>query len=1168
MKLVIPRDLLDNPTPPSVYLCDTHKTILGELKVYDLHGDFKWNSYSEIRFSISRTYTDIITGETVVDPLFDKVEGLRNIYVKGIGYFAIQDDDTVYVDKDQKTVICFSLEYSSCGSKYLDNFFINTGEEGSVEVTYAANQYGDITRIEDMYKLAYKNLYNPSERYFHRVYTDSRNYHYEMIQIDDQNDYLTHFGEDIHSEDVLYIHGWAPVTFYDPHTPELSFLHCVFQKIPEWKIGHVDVSLRTKERRFNEERITVYDLLMNKVQDTFRCVVEWDTIYNEVNFYEEAEDGVMDNNEIQTRFDTDVFVSRENLASEINVRYSTDNIKTKLKVSGADNLDIREINLGSNYVMNLDFFHTKDWMGDDLYEAYNNYLIESEGYSESYKAASQDRVKAYNEWNKLMNAVPAEGGVIRIGDKFEKLYCIYAYNGADLHKSEQYKKLKDKLILYHVDQDHDAIKSDNVLLQLQDEQGNRAIIRVFRPISSFVDKDVYLPDCVFIIKITMISVDGFEYEYRDYQLSYWMGGDLTDSFLELNDYTVTDIGPLGAYLVTAKDETVEMNLEDYGVMLLKEKRDTYANIFVTQTELMFQKDNYQCVVSSEEPKNVNFGTRWLDTSSNPTVLKRWTGVPPNPYYWEIINQNVHPLDRQGFEDYQRYLDNFDKLIAVQTVLSKKEKEAQYMSDGYVVPNSRITTPSQSLMKSVAEKYFGKEVTEINYDGNIYLYFFNVDDKDYAVYLKGTTPYIAYADSIAVHRTRMNYYAEQSRLENFFTEDQWIRLSPLIREDEFTDDNFLLTGYESEEERLEIYQELKEAAEKELKTLSKPSLEFSMNLANILALPEFRPLINQFQLGNFVRVYIRDNLVKRARLLEVRVSFNNLSDFNAEFGNLITTKSEIDKHAELLKQAVQAGKQVAQSSSSWQKAVDKVSKLEEEINNGLQNVTLEVGKVYGQSIEIGKYGIRGRKLVDGTTDQYEDEQFAMINNKLVFTGDNWRTSKAAFGKFTVNGEERWGVLGDAIVGGYIEGSILKGGSLEIGGQEGDGGKFIVNRDGSVEILSSDFKTPVYATKNDMTVIQDARRFYTSLEYSGSTIFSEPNSSCTITCRVYSWDTDITNEVMSNGATFSWIRASTKNDTDWNTAHKNMGSNVITITNADIESNAQFSCEVIFDDTKIK
>ena len=240
---------------------------------------------------------------------------------------------------------------------------------------------------------------------------------------------------------------------------------------------------------------------------------------------------------------------------------------------------------------------------------------------------------------------------------------------------------------------------------------------------------------------------------------------------------------------------------------------------------------------------------------------------------------------------------------------------------------------------------------------------------------------------------MNYYSQLTNFDSFFDEDQWIRLSPLIREAEFNDDNFLLTGYESEEERMSICEELMETASKELKTISQPSLDFSMGMGNILALPEFSSLTSQFKLGNFIRIELMPGIVKRARLLSADLDFDNLDNFSCTFGNLVTTQDQIELHAELMKQAVNAGKQVATSASNWQKAVDKSNKLEEDIANGLADAVLEVGNASGQSIIWNENGIWGRKLKDGTTDEYEDEQFRLINNKLLFSSDGFKTAKS-------------------------------------------------------------------------------------------------------------------------------------------------------------------------------
>jgi hypothetical protein len=389
------------------------------------------------------------------------------------------------------------------------------------------------------------------------------------------------------------------------------------------------------------------------------------------------------------------------------------------------------------------------------------------------------------------------------------------------------------------------------------------------------------------------------------------------------------------------------------------------------------------------------------------------------------------------------------------------------------------------------------------------------------------------------------------------------LSPFIKEDEFNDSNFLLTGYESEEERLKICQELMDSANKELKTLCKPSLGFSMTMANILALPEFAPLINQFQLGNFINVGIRDGYIKRARLLEVNMNFDSLSDFSCVFGNLVTTKSEVDKHADLLKTAVTAGKQVAKSSSSWQKAVDKANQLEQDISNGLQDMTLAVGSASGQAISWDSTGMHFRKYRDGSTTEFEPEEMAIINNALVATNDSWKTSKAAFGKYKIRGEDRWGPIAEYVTADIIEGKLISGGSIEIG--EGDT-KFVVNKDGSVEIKSGGTN---YV--DAMKVIDNAYRFQVVLEYIGLTVFSDAeNDYCQAICRVYDHNKtegkDITAQVIANGGTFTWKRSLSGDNSTWTPTFVEGQPNIILIKHGDVYRNAQFSCSVDFDETK--
>lgn len=1287
MKLFIDRDFFDNPIPPTIYLCNTAKRIIGELPATNRSGNFKWNSYSEISFEVPRTYVDILTGETKIHPLYDKVEAPRNVLLKNYGYFALQDIDDTSSNNDIKNVSAFSLEYTA-SNKYLTNFHINTGEIDSKEVLYNESQYGmDYNTDRDsFYKLA-SGDFDPYESYYQQIYTDTDSYTYEQVQIADEEEYAEYINKsnslDAQPHEKLYMKKFPNVQFYNPNKQGLSLLHLVFEGVPEWKIGNVDQALWRKERKFSEDRVSVLDFVNNNIHETFRCVSVWDSLTGLVHFYEEIEDDSDVENESNTRWTTDVFVSKDNLASEVKVSYSSDNIKTKLVVTGSDDLDIREVNLGRNEIMNLGFYHNLDWMEQDLFEAYDNYLEalqeaetgldkyghKSTTYPMAYSDAMNGWVSANNRWSDLMNAVPVDGNVVLVGDEFKKLYCTYRsisnayYNGtinsgtklihpADLYKDESFNTkippptnsemyvvqgyhlvydktqtmfviedelesnkvaLVKQLNLYHVDEDVNANKQENILLKLKNSSSDVVTIRIydkrrlaneyderFRYYTKDVDgkfsssyvtftdatdfnnkkeefakkgTEIWTND-YYVQSIVVKASSGVSEAPDEYPIIDWINGILTAEKMDLEGHKVTYIGTMGAYFVLAKDETIPDNLQDYGVRLLEEKHKTYTTIFQTQTEAMFSQEKAQCIVQDEQPEgDYKDGTRWLDTNSNPVVLKEYDGDS-----WEIISATMSESDRKDYENYQRYIDNYEKLVAVQQKLSEKERAATYCLNGYAISDRSINASLYKMgadgvlrynghsleedMHNVALTHFGPTVTRVSMDQSLPLYTFVASfdkDKTFAVYLNRTTPYVAYANSQGVYQMIMEYIRDKTDMNKFFTVDQWIRLSRLIKEDEFNDSNFLLTGYESEEERINICKELMESATKELNTLCKPSLEFSMTMANILALPEFGPLFDQFQLGNFIRVGIRDGYVKRARLLEVNMNFDDLSDFSCTFGNLVTTKSEIDKHADLLAQAVSAGKQVAKSSGAWQKSVDKTNKLEEDISNGLKDMALAVGSASGQAISWDSTGMHFRKYKDGSVTEYEPEEMAIINNSLVATNDAWRTSKAAFGKYYINGEERWGPLAEYLTAEVVEGKAIKGGSIEIG--EGNT-KFVVNADGSVEIKSggTDYV-------NAMKEIDDAYRYQIVLTYDKSTIFSDVKDDCTITCSVYDYNVNITQKFIDNGAKFSWIRTSYsgQGDATWNEAHKNQTTNTLKITTEDIVRNSTFSCNVEIDET---
>lgn len=1165
----LPSNLFNNYTLPQVLLCQPDKTPIGELRPYDFSGVFKFNTYSETTFTVDKTYISVLDGQIHRNPYYDLIDSLRVIYIRGVGHFIIQDVKENLVESDTKTITGFSLEYATA-TKYLDGFRINTGEDDSLEYVYHIQEYGVNYSVDSPYKKA-STTFDPYERYYVKEYTSDTAYVYTEVQISDADAFVSY-------DEDLYVRAYPNIRFYWPSNPGLSLLHIVFGHIPEWKIGHVDKELWYQERTFSEERISVYDFLCNTAAETFKYVMEWDSINGVVNFYITEEDGITADNSIQTLWDTDVYISRENLASSIDISYSTDDIRTKLKVTGSDGVDIRDVNLGQNYIMDLSFYNTPMWLGRDLHAKYNAYVDEVNSYTDTYTKLMSSWQAAYNEHNELMNHVPITTDVIRVGDEFTQLYCSYRPVYADDATQDQIDKavmaarnsLMNKLKLFDVNEDTyqststHGNKTDNVLLTLTNANSDSATIRVF-----YDKEDKGEEYDKYKVSRTLTNATSGAIVVNDYSLLQWVQEQLTAHNMVLEGFTIKSIGTLGAYLCSVKDETVKENVEDYGIRLLEEKQAVYTKIFITQTEGYMSKEEYQCLASDEPPVGeIAEETRWLDTDSENADVYVYRGGN-----WVKYTAEKNQAD---FENYARFIENYNKLQVVQEVLAEKEKEATYLLNGIAVENRRdifatdLDAAGNSFdynstqeginfvnLLQVAIDYFdGDNITVNGYSSKFGIIKFTPssdNDNEYAVYVSNGIPYVAYSRSQGVCLAQMTRLSELSAMDGYFTEEELVRLSPFMREDEYSDSNFVLTGYESEIEQISVKQSLLKEAKKELKKISQPKLSFGITMGNIMAIPEFACLKEQFRLGSFVKVGIRDGYVKRARLLQVNINFEDLSDFSCEFGDLVTTKDEVSKTADLLQQAVQAGKTVASSASTWQKGADKATTLDNKIKNGLADATLEVGRASGQSLVWNENGLWGRKLIEGTTDQYEDEQFRIVNNRILFSDDGFLSSKGLFGKFEIDGVTHWGILTDAVIGGYIESATLRGGNLNIND------KFIVDEDGTVTMMNANINN--YVNSQEFADVTGKMMYRTEVVSDGPTVFSDKNQTTVLRCIVFSWDVNVTNDIPQSS--FNWKRSSDNeaDDVVWNNAHQGM--KFVIITHADIRDNATFSCEVSID-----
>ena len=1096
----LPQNILTQTyTKPRIFLCEADKTRICQLETTNTSGTFKFNAYSELSFDVSRLYNDLITGENRVNPYYDKIEALRLIYLEGFGYFEIQTPDLSSDGiKEIKNIKAYSSEYTLT-QKYLKKFYVNTGEIDSLEVLYAAKTYGQANK--DTVK---------------------------------------------------------PVVLYDQLNKSLSLLHLVFDNIYGWEIGHVDDSLKTLSRTFEIDRQSVYDFLMNEVCEKFNCYIVFDTENNKVNFYAEEltqkfmgdgqtklftlnpafealgtvsvdgfkttkyqydpnigviqlDEAPADKSILEitdgalSRWATDVFVTFDNLSQEINITYDADEIKTKLTVTGADELNIREVNMGQPYLVDLSYYCTPEWLGPDLYEAYTDYLklYNSKESEYSSNAAEINEIGQQILWEE--NRMSLDESCIAefkadVTEKTEGKYFIREGSSPNYYYTE-----------VSLPSDY---KADQVYYQ-------------FKSTGLYVDEN---------------KVSNLYAALQAYFQTYFKDKK-ADTSAKLSDKT-SSLDSLKLDFNFVKDASGNLLYDQMLTSLQNVSTDENRIISASQMAEKDSDGNLKYKVESSRD------TEFIFASVNRFLNVMWNqlGSYPLKYCYRDTYTKLQTTAVEaswgdsGSDEYGKYFAVYLLVKSIERAIAARESTIKALNDSkqqWVDDNAKIT----------------EELDLYNYFGSHPKY--------------------------------------SSQRDQFM-----MRLNAFMREDEYTDDNFVYTGQESLAELYQLKQELKECGKIELNKLCQPRLQFSMSMANIYALPEFAPIIDKFQLGYVIKVALRSDYIKQSRLLQVNLNFDDFSDFSCEFGDLTNLQTQSDLHADLLAQAISAGKSVASNKSYWDKGTDTANSIDLRIQRGLLDAATSIKSMDAdQGVEIDAYGIHLRKeKEDGT---FDPEEGWITNNKFLYSSDNFQTVQSVFGKYTIDGEDYWGVLAKAVSAGLIEGSQMRGGTIKIGELPGGKWTFEVDSKGNVIMCGGDV---VFATgqntlqdtkdyldnkieevkkisQDQIDDINSTKMYRVEISTLDSQIFRAAEQKATLTCKVYSWDKEITDIKLTDDgypenalymnktyASYArWIRTSnnTADDVKWNRndngTYKHTGK-TLEIGPEDVVHNASFYCEV--------
>lgn len=275
--------------------------------------------------------------------------------------------------------------------------------------------------------------------------------------------------------------------------------------------------------------------------------------------------------------------------------------------------------------------------------------------------------------------------------------------------------------------------------------------------------------------------------------------------------------------------------------------------------------------------------------------------------------------------------------------------------------------------------------------------------------------------------QMSDIASAVSVENNFTESERNELESFMRQDELSSSNYIVTDTMTDDEKFKMLDDMLKFGEGELAKVSIPQLSFTADIANLFAIPEFEPLHDDFEVGNYIWVTLRDGLSIKARLLSIHVNFHDVTDFSVTFGNIArTSKSKYSDIAEAVKNAANAATSLSYNSSYWSQSAKDTSAIGKMLDEGL----IAAGK-YLKNGDDSELVIDARGIFVNTTSgehAYKDSIF-FGGGRILFTDDNWNTVRMSVGRadVTVNGktESRFGTFADFVIAGYVTGSILEG-----------------------------------------------------------------------------------------------------------------------------------------------
>lgn len=305
--------------------------------------------------------------------------------------------------------------------------------------------------------------------------------------------------------------------------------------------------------------------------------------------------------------------------------------------------------------------------------------------------------------------------------------------------------------------------------------------------------------------------------------------------------------------------------------------------------------------------------------------------------------------------------------------------------------------------------------------------------------------------------------KELNFKDYLGEDLWLILSHYLKEDTYSNGNYISKGLNNAE-LIKKASELYSIACNELYAASKLQFNLTSNLLNLLNAKEFAPFKDNIELGNWINVRA-DEALYQLRLISLSVDYGNLKNISVTFSNAVKVDTVISDTQSILNQAKSMAVSydyVAHQASQGNEAQINVQTW---IADGLNSSLVQIKNNDNEEITYDNHGLWARSW-DDITEAYLPEQLRITSNILAFTKDNWLTCSAALGKHAYTYYDKltnsfanavdYGLSAQFVQAGYIYGTQIIGGDIYSDNYSPTSGTYINLRDGSFSFAGGKLK----------------------------------------------------------------------------------------------------------------